>query len=553
MADLKRFAVALPILTLFGVVVLAANANAQTTIRSLGQEDFYDIAPDYMSGPLGFAASNFLTMWTANQLGNSAAEIVEFGWQFRYATTRTYTNVKYWMGYTSTLTPISTAYPFPAFSSQFNSGPPPVLVYDGPLTASTPAVQDYHRVPIVPFLYNGTGNLCVLAETTGGSGGSGSAVVYNGLIENFVYVASSPSPTPSAAGSGRAVGASFALRSPALGTTLSVSAGQTGTSTDANATVMLPLSFYNPDNAPIRELRFSVNVGSPSLVFDNYSKSFGSGVSVTATAIDADSVGVVVGSATPLNPGKVAELRYRVQAGGGSAANEGIHSVGISELVMTNTASQIVPGSAVSGSITLARHRLTLGSVTAATTAMSEFQVPVSLANLSSTAAIASLQFRVSFAAGNIEFLGITLGSVATATGKGTSLSGSGSSRTIYIGGNSIPMASGELIRLKFRIGPGGASPGAVEVAVSELAAYDGSFVPESVLVFGQSGTATLLPFLPSDVNQDSSVDVVDVQTIVNLILSLQAPQYPGQGDVNGDNAVDVVDVQNVVNAILSP
>lgn len=553
MVDPKKFAALLPILAFCGVVVLAANANAQTTVRSLGQEDFYDIAPDYMAGPLGFNDGNFLTMWTANQLGNSAAEIVEFGWQFRYATTRTYTNVKYWMGYTSTLTPISTASPFPTFTSLFNSGPPPVLVYDGPLTASTPAVQDYHRVPIVPFLYNGTGNLCVFAETTGGSGGNGNAVIYNGLIENFTYFASSPSPTPSGAGSGRAVGASFALRTPALGTTLSVSAGQTGTSTDANATVMLPLSFYNPDNASIRELRFSVNVSPPSLVFDNYSKSFGSGVSVTATVLDADSVAVVVGSATPLNPGKFAELRYRVQAGGGSAANEGMHPVGISELVMTNTANQIVPGTPISGSITLARHRLTLGNVTAATTAMSEFQVPVVLSNLSSTAAIASLQFRVSFAAGSLEFLGIVLGSVVSSTGKGTSLSGSGTSRTIYIGGNSSPMASGELIRLKFRIGPGGASPGAVELAVSELAAYDGSFVPESLMVFGQAGTATLLPFLPSDVNQDSSVDVVDVQTIVNLILSVQAPQYLGQGDVDGDFAVDVVDVQNVVNAILSP
>lgn len=60
-------------------------------------------------------------------------------------------------------------------------------------------------------------------------------------------------------------------------------------------------------------------------------------------------------------------------------------------------------------------------------------------------------------------------------------------------------------------------------------------------------------PFAPEDVNQDSVIDVVDVQLTVNIILALTPPSYAGEGDANGDSLVDVVDVQTVVNKILFP
>jgi len=57
----------------------------------------------------------------------------------------------------------------------------------------------------------------------------------------------------------------------------------------------------------------------------------------------------------------------------------------------------------------------------------------------------------------------------------------------------------------------------------------------------------------PEDVSGDGSVDVVDVQFVVNLILGFYSPVFPGQGDVNLSGTVDVVDVQRVVNKILNP
>lgn len=68
----------------------------------------------------------------------------------------------------------------------------------------------------------------------------------------------------------------------------------------------------------------------------------------------------------------------------------------------------------------------------------------------------------------------------------------------------------------------------------------------------GTGGQAVLQNYKPQDVNRDDSIDVVDVQMTVNIILALQSPQYPGQGDANEDTNIDVVDVQTIVNCILS-
>jgi hypothetical protein len=54
---------------------------------------------------------------------------------------------------------------------------------------------------------------------------------------------------------------------------------------------------------------------------------------------------------------------------------------------------------------------------------------------------------------------------------------------------------------------------------------------------------------LKGDVNQDNSIDVLDVQALVNHILGIQS--YGASADVNIDGSIDVLDVQEVVNIIL--
>ncbi len=78
----------------------------------------------------------------------------------------------------------------------------------------------------------------------------------------------------------------------------------------------------------------------------------------------------------------------------------------------------------------------------------------------------------------------------------------------------------------------------------------DASVIPFAAAV-GQ--TVTLGQHAPEDVDLSASVDVMDVQLTVNLIISTATPAYPGQGDVNLDQVVNVVDVQEIINRILNP
>jgi hypothetical protein len=69
------------------------------------------------------------------------------------------------------------------------------------------------------------------------------------------------------------------------------------------------------------------------------------------------------------------------------------------------------------------------------------------------------------------------------------------------------------------------------------------------------SATATLTPIgwtAPEDINQDSRVDVLDVQLCVNVFLGSQTdPEIVARADVNHDGSVNVLDVQVIVNAFL--
>jgi hypothetical protein len=52
------------------------------------------------------------------------------------------------------------------------------------------------------------------------------------------------------------------------------------------------------------------------------------------------------------------------------------------------------------------------------------------------------------------------------------------------------------------------------------------------------------------DLNSDASVNVVDVQFLVNIALGIVSGQ-PGQGDLNHDGLVNVIDLQLLINTIL--
>ena len=58
---------------------------------------------------------------------------------------------------------------------------------------------------------------------------------------------------------------------------------------------------------------------------------------------------------------------------------------------------------------------------------------------------------------------------------------------------------------------------------------------------------------LAGDVNNDSSVNVLDIVLTTNLILCQDCPDnYDVCADLNGDGAINVLDIVSIVNLILS-
>lgn len=54
------------------------------------------------------------------------------------------------------------------------------------------------------------------------------------------------------------------------------------------------------------------------------------------------------------------------------------------------------------------------------------------------------------------------------------------------------------------------------------------------------------------DVNLDGSVDVTDVNIVVNIVLGKDdAANYGGRAYINSDDSVDVADVNTLINIIL--
>ncbi len=59
-------------------------------------------------------------------------------------------------------------------------------------------------------------------------------------------------------------------------------------------------------------------------------------------------------------------------------------------------------------------------------------------------------------------------------------------------------------------------------------------------------------PSLPTDINSDDQVDLLDIQACVNVFMEIETnPKIVSRADVNEDETVNVLDIQEVVNVIL--
>ena len=94
---------------------------------------------------------------------------------------------------------------------------------------------------------------------------------------------------------------------------------------------------------------------------------------------------------------------------------------------------------------------------------------------------------------------------------------------------------------------------------------FDNEYPESNMVLYGESGgnpgaailitTNTGSVSMPGDMNEDETLNVLDVVTLVNVILNVIEPTQ-GQlyaGDINGDSGINVLDVVLLVNMILAP
>ena len=83
-------------------------------------------------------------------------------------------------------------------------------------------------------------------------------------------------------------------------------------------------------------------------------------------------------------------------------------------------------------------------------------------------------------------------------------------------------------------------APGSV---TNQVSASGGGAMPAAA-----TDIVTILPYSPCDLTQDGIIDAADVRRIITDVLSAASPQE----DLNQDTAVNVVDIQVLINAALS-
>ena len=65
--------------------------------------------------------------------------------------------------------------------------------------------------------------------------------------------------------------------------------------------------------------------------------------------------------------------------------------------------------------------------------------------------------------------------------------------------------------------------------------------------------TANVKQSMPGDVNGDNTVDISDVNAVINIILETKTQDdFPGDADLTGDGVIDVSDVNAIINIILA-
>jgi len=136
---------------------------------------------------------------------------------------------------------------------------------------------------------------------------------------------------------------------------------------------------------------------------------------------------------------------------------------------------------------------------------------------------VTQAQFDISYNSNYLSLSGVETGSASSSAGKSCSYNtlDTGSARIVCAGQNQNVIGSGELVRLKWNISSNAPQGQSTTVGCSNAIGSDAS--GNSFNLSCSSGTVTFSSGNCCDLNSDGSVNVGDLQTLVNVILGKQS------------------------------
>ena len=166
---------------------------------------------------------------------------------------------------------------------------------------------------------------------------------------------------------------------------------------------------------------------------------------------------------------------------------------------------------------------------------------------LSATTAPSGFQYDVAYDNSKLTFVQAKQGDQTKAANKdiSTNALSSSSLRVLAAGLNQGLIGNGTVVLMNFRLNSGFSS-GTASLTCSNAQSTDANskaITPTTC----QSGTLTVRAACSCDVNGDGTINVSDVQLIVNQALGIVSNRC----DINADGQTNVLDVQMVVNATL--
>lgn len=334
---------------------------------------------------------------------------------------------------------------------------------------------------------------------------------------------------------------------------VSIEMGGTTVSTQANSIVNVPVNLVNSFKPLATHVEFMLSTGSTTVL--DYANVWtpgtsNPGVSLTMQNQGGGSYYVTITSLLPLRSGMIASLRFQLRFSTGPLGSHQLFS--ISYLVARSAQAQQLSSGNVNGAVFVRDHYVATPVVQGSIFADAEFDVPIQYVIHSAVPIARYLAFTIFVFDSNIEVVSVRPGSLSVLNGYSvTSLGQTAANITITSPGSAF-ILSGEIAVVRYRVKTGGAAIGFRRFGVDFMNSSDTALPATQILLGSEKGYVVHRPDSKKDVNADGAIDVVDVQTVVNLILTTAEIVFEGQGDANNDLAVDVIDVQAVVNCILA-